>query len=91
MGGRIRPGSSRMSMFSGDQEDGKIPIVEQQDSQQKHLAAKAEEWNEPGVREGIYTASLMYIMTLGNESSGSKLNSVETAKKELGEVIGEGT
>ena len=70
---------------------GGIPIVEQQDSQQKHLAVKAEERNEPGVREGIYTSSLMYIMTLGNESSGSKLNSVEAVKKELGKVIGEET
>ena len=68
-----RPGSalgSRVSIFSDDQEGRKIPIVEQQDSRMKHLAVKAEEWNEPGVREGIYTASLMYIRTNGNESSG---------------------
>ena len=60
MGGNSRPGSSRVSMFSDDQEEAKIPITEQQDSRMKHLAVKAEEWNEPGVREGIYTASLIY-------------------------------
>ena len=38
-----------------------------------------------------YTASLMYIRTRGNDSSGSKLNSLETAKKELGKVIGDET
>ena len=85
-GGNSRPESalgSRMSVFSDDQEEKKIPIAEQRDSRKKHLAVKAEEWNEPGVREGIYTASLMYIRTHGNDSSGSKLNSLETAKKEL--------
>ena len=92
MGGRSRPtsgvSSCRMSIFSDDQEDRRIPIVEQKDSQEKHLAVKAEEWNESDVQEGIYTASLMYIMTLGYESTGAKLNSVETVKKELGKVIG---
>ena len=63
MGGDSRPGSSRVSMFSDDQEELKIPIVEQQDSRAKHLAVKAEEWNEPGVREGIYTASLMLTIS----------------------------
>ena len=53
MGGDSRPGSSRMSMFSGDQEEVEIPITEQQDSRMKHLAVKAEERSEPGVREGI--------------------------------------
>ena len=92
MGGNSRPGSalgSWMSVFSDDQEERGIPIVEQQDSRMKHLAVKAEEWNEPGVREGIYTASLMYIKSNGNDSSGSKLNSVETVKKELGKVTGD--
>ena len=73
MGGNSRPGSalgSRVSIFSDDQEERKIPIVEQQDSRAKHLAVKAEDRGEPGVREGIYTASLMYIRTNGNESSG---------------------
>ena len=93
MGDRSRPASGRVSscresMFSDDQEDRKIPIVEQRGNQEKHLAVKAAEWNESDVQEGIYTASLMYIMTLGNESTGSKLNSVETVKKELGKVIG---
>ena len=95
MGDHSRPASGvsscRMSMFSDDDQDREIPIVAQQDSQEKHLAVKAEEWNESGVREGIYTASLMCIMTMGNESSGGKLNSVETVKKELGKVIGEET
>ena len=92
MGGNSRPGSalgSRMSVFSDDHEEKKIPIAEQEDSKMKHLAVKAEEWNEPGVREGIYTATLMYLMTHGNESSGSKLNCIETVKKELGNAIGE--
>ena len=31
----------------------------------------------------------MYIRTQGNDSSGSKLNSLETVKKELGKVIGD--
>ena len=91
MGGNSRPGSAlgrRVSMFSDDQEERKIPIVEQQDSRMKHLAVKEEEWDEPGVREGIYTASLTYIRTNGNASSGSKLNSIETVKMELGKVIG---
>ena len=43
MGGDIRPGSGRMSMFIDDQEEVKIPIIDQQDSRMKHLAVKAEE------------------------------------------------
>ena len=89
MGDNSRPGSSRVSMFSDDQEEAKIPIAEQQDSRAKHLAVKAEERNEPGVREGIYTATLMYMGTHGNDSSGSKLNSIETVKFERGKVIGD--
>ena len=87
MGGNSRPLSalgSRASIFSDGQEEREIPTVEQLDSREKHLAVNAEERNEPGVREGIYTASLMYMRTQGNEPSGSKLNSVESAKKELG-------
>ena len=30
----------------------------------------------------------MYLLSHGNESSGSKLNCLEAAKKELGKVIG---
>ena len=89
MGGDSRPGIIRVSMFSGDQEESEIPIVGQQGSWVGHLAVKAEEWNEPGVREGIYTASIMYIRTHGDESSGSKLNSIESVKMERGEVIGD--
>ena len=89
MRGNSRPGSSRVSMFSGDQEEVKIPITEQQDSRMKHLAAKAEELNEPGVREGIYTASIIYMETHGNASRGSNLNSSETVRLECGEVLGE--
>ena len=63
---------SRVSVFSDDQEERKIPIAEQQDRRKKHLDVKAEERNGPGVREGVYTASLMYIRTHGNESLGSK-------------------
>ena len=37
MGGRIRPGSSWASTFSGDQEEAKIPSIEQQDSRMGHL------------------------------------------------------
>ena len=70
-----------MSVFSDDQEEKKIPIAEQEVSKKTHLAAKAEEWGEPGVREGIYTATLMYLLSHGNDSSGSKLNFIETAKK----------
>ena len=55
------------------------------------MAVKAEEWDEPGVREGIYTATSMYLLSRGNESSGSKLNCIETVKKELGKAIGEET
>ena len=69
MGGNSRPGSalgSRMSVFSDVQEEREIPIFEQEGIRMKHLAVKAEERNEPVAREGIYTASLMYIMTLGN-------------------------
>ena len=72
MGGNSRPGSSRVSMFIDDQEEAEIPIAEQQDSRMKHLAVKAEERNEPGVLEGIYTASLMYMKTRGNDSSGAQ-------------------
>ena len=89
MGGDIRPGSGRMSTFSGDQEEVKIPIIEQQDSRMKNLAAKAEEWDGPGVREGLYTSSLIYMKHHGNESRGGKLNSSETVRLERGEVIGE--
>merc|ERR1712112_270982 len=89
MGGDSRPGSSRVSTFSDDQEEVGVPIIEQQDSREKHLAAKAEEWNEPGVREGLYTASLIYMKTHGNDSRGSKLNSSETVRLECGEVLGE--
>ena len=89
MGGSSRPGSSRVSMFSDDQEEVKIPIIEQQDSRAKHLAAKAGEWNEPGVREGLYTASLIYMKHHGNESRGGKLSSSKTVRLECGEVIGE--
>ena len=67
MGGNSRPGSGRTPTFGGDQEEAKIPITEQQDSRMKHLAAKAEEWNEPGVREGLYTASLIYMKHHGND------------------------
>ena len=67
----------------------KIPIIEQQDSRMKQLAVKAEEWNEPGVREGLYAASLIYMKTHGNDSSGSKLNSSGSIRFERGEVIGE--
>ena len=79
--GDVRP-SIRVSMFSDDQywaEDRRISITEQQNSRMQHLAAKAEEWDEPGVRECIYTASLIYMKNRGNESRGSKLNSSETA------------
>ena len=89
MGDHSRPtsgvSSCRMSVFSDDREDRRVPIVEQQDRQEKHLGVKAEEWNEAEVQEGIYTASLMYIMTLGNDSTGAKLNSLETVKKGTGE------
>ena len=64
MGGNSRPGSdlgSRMSVFSDDQEERKIPIFEHQDRRMKQLAVKAEERNETSAREGIYTASLMYL------------------------------
>ena len=57
--GDSRP-SSRVSIFSDDQygaEDGRIPSTEQQNSRMQHLAAKAEEWDEPGIREGTYIAS----------------------------------
>ena len=95
MGDHSRPtsgvSSCRMSVFSEDDHDRRIPIVTQQDSQEKHLAVRAEEWDDESVREGIYTATLMCIMTMGNESSGGKLNSTETVKKELGKVIGEET
>ena len=84
MGGDSRPGSSRVSMSRGDQGERKIPIVDQQYSRMKRLSVKAEERGEPGVSEGIYTASLMYIRTHGHESSGPKLNSIETVKMELG-------
>ena len=79
-------------MFSGDQyaaEDGRVPITEQQDSRMQHLAVKAEEWDEPGVREGLYTASLIYMKQCGNDSWGSKLNSSEAVRQECGEVAGE--
>ena len=66
-----------------------IPITQQQDSRAKHLAVNAEERNGPGVREGLYTASLIYMKTHGNESWGSKLNSSETVRLERGEVLGE--
>ena len=72
MGDNSRPGSNRVSIFSDDQEESKIPIVEQQDSRAEHLAVKAEERNELGVREGIYTATLMYMKTNGNDSSGGQ-------------------
>ena len=88
MGGSSRPGSSRAPTFSDDQKERKIPTVGQQDSRAKHLAVKTEARNEPAVREGIYTAKLMYIRANGNESSGPKLNSIETVKMELGKVIG---
>ena len=55
----------------------------------QHLAVKAEEWNEPGVREGIYIASMIYMENRGNESWGSKLNRSETVRQERGEVLGE--
>ena len=77
-----------MSIFSDDQEEKRIPILEQEDSKKKHLAVKAEEWNEPGAREGVYTATLMYLLSHGNDSSGSKLNCIEDVKKELGNAIG---
>ena len=76
-------------MFSDDQEEAKIPIIEQQESRAKHLAVRAEEWCEPGAREGIYTASLIYMKTHGNDSSGSNLNSIETVKFERLEVVGD--
>ena len=88
MGGDNRP-SSRVSMFSDDQEEVEIPITEQRDSRTKHLSANGEERNEPGVREGLYKASLIYMKTHGNESLGSKLNSSETVRLERGEVMGE--
>ena len=75
--------SSRVSIFTDDQyeaEDGRIPITEQQDSRMQHLAVKAEEWNEPGIREGIYIASLIYMKNRGNESCRSKLNNSETVR-----------
>ena len=89
MGGDSRPGISGVSMSSDDQEEGKIPIAEQQDSRMKHLDVKAEERSEPGVREGTYAASLMYMGARGNDSSGSKLNSIEAVKFECGKVIGD--
>ena len=88
MGGSSRPGSSRVSMFIDGQEEVKIPITEQQDSRAKRLAVKAEGRNEPGVREGLCAASLIYLKTHGNESRGSKLNSSETVRLERGEVLG---
>ena len=60
MVGNSRPGSSRVSTFSGDQEEVKTSITEHQDSRAKHLAVKAEEWNEPGVREGLYSLAELY-------------------------------
>ena len=89
--GPNRRPSSRASIFSDDQygtEDGRIPITEQKDSRMKHLAAKAEDWNEASVREGVYIASLIYMENKGNDSWGSKLNSSETVEAERGKVIG---
>ena len=80
-----------MSVFIDDQEEKKIPIAEKEDSKKKHLAFKAQEWNEPGAREGIYTETSMYLLSHGNDSSESKLNCIEAVKKELGNVTGEET
>ena len=89
--GPNRRPSSRASIFSDDQygtEDGRIPITEQKDSRLKHLAVKAEDWNETSVRECLYTASLIYIKNVWSDSRGSKLNCSETVKEERGKVIG---
>ena len=78
-------------MFSEDQyaaEDGSVPITEQQGCRMQRLAVKAEEWNEPGVREGLYTASMIYMEQCGNDSWGCKLDSSETVRQECGEVVG---
>ena len=72
MGGNIRPGSSRVSMFIGDQGAVRIPITEQQRSRMENLAAKAEERNEPGVREGRYEVSQSYMKHIKRESRGSR-------------------
>ena len=55
----------------------------------QNLAVKAEEWNEPGVREGLYIASLIYMKQWRSDSCGSTLSSKETVLQERGEVIGE--
>ena len=80
-----------VSIVSDDQygaEDGSIPITEQQNSRMQQLAVNDEEWGEPGAREGIYTASLIYMRQFGNESCGSKMNSSETVRRECGEAMG---
>ena len=84
--------SSRVSIFSEDQygaEDGRIPITEQHARRMQHLAAKAGEWGEPGIREGIHTDSMVYMMSCGNESWGSKLDSSKTMRQKRGELLGE--
>ena len=89
-GSLSRPGSCWAPTFSGDQEEAKIPSIEQQDSRMEHLDVEEEEGRSgPCVRDGVYTASLLYMETHGNESSGAKMNSVETAKLERGKVIGD--
>ena len=68
MGGDGRPDSGRISTFSGDQEEVEILIAEQRYSRAKHLEFKADGRSEPGVREGMRAASLIYMKIHGNPS-----------------------
>ena len=85
MDGDSRPGSdlgSRMSVFSGDQEEMEILIAGGRKAARRNTwPSRQKKRIEPGVREGIYTATLMYLMSHGNESSGPKLNCIEPVKR----------
>ena len=93
-GSRPDSQSSRLSVFSegGLQfiaEESRVPIHKADNSRAQHLAAKAKEWYEQSVMEGLYMATIIYIRESGNWGYGSKLSSLEYIWNECGKVIGE--
>ena len=84
-----RPGS-RASVFSEEQYEtggGRRPITEQHEIGSKHLAVKAEDWDEMRQRK-LYAVTLVYMEDAGNDSWGSRLSRPEAIKADCGPAIG---
>ena len=69
-------------------EENRVPIHEASNSRMQHLAAKAKEWYDASVLEGLYMSTLIYLRESDNWGYGAKLSGYEFVRSECGPVIG---